>query len=304
MKYNIHLFRLSIFSLFIFGPFSLFCQLSNHQIEKMITAEFDSIRSGSIKNHDYRFDSSNERHFLDFVKKYEHDQSVQVRSRVQEFKAGIAMLSNDTLIRQQVVEDFFCNFTDPNSGISQYAMYILTSFKQNDFSKTAKKIMVSIFNQPNYNSDFLLLCATAQLKELIPQLTKLAVFFDRTKEAWYSTTEWYACLAVARMGNAVKIDNMIAAVELELAPDLRVLRLLKQMAYTRQPDCLKLLQKYLESTERLPGVKETGNGTEFRQYAMEYLAQYIEGFPFNVKPYYSKEEIETARTFLRNHKSK
>ncbi len=87
--------------------------------------------------------------------------------------------------------------------------------------------------------------------------------FDRTRHGWYSTTGWYALLAVARLEDTKTIDEIIAAVELELEPVLRVTRLLRYVAYTRHSDAVTLLQKYLESSERLPALKESGYGPEF-----------------------------------------
>jgi len=226
-----------------------------------------------------------------------------VRSRVRIMKAKIALQSRDGSTRQQVVEDFARDIGDRDDAIAQYVTARLLSFKENEFSVKAKKIMVSIFKRPNYDHDFILICGTAQLKELVPRLKKLAAGFDRTKDDWYSTTAWYATLALARMGDAKKTDAIIAAVELELEPVLRVTRLLRQVAYTRQPDCIKLLQKYLESSETLPGLRNESRGTEFNQYALEYLAFYMDDFP--IKPTgigYSKEEIEIARAFLKKGK--
>ena len=233
MKYNIQLFRLSIFSLFILVPFSLFSQLSNQQIEKMITADFDSTRLGGIRNHNYHFDSSNERYFLDFVKKYEHDQSQNVRSRLQDLNFVIALNSIDTLIRQQVVEGFIIDGSDPEPSISQHSFERLLFFKEHDFSNNAKKIMFNMFNKQNYTNDFILSCGTAQIKQLIPQLKILASNFDRTKEGWYSTIAWYASVALTRMDNIENVDAIIAAVELELNPNLRVIWLLRYIAYTK-----------------------------------------------------------------------
>ena len=289
-------------TLLLVCPFALFSQ-TNPEIEKKIISEFDSVRKGSIKANDYHFDSTNERHFLEFLKRYEDDTDSRVRSRVRIMKAKIALQSRDGSTRQQVVEDFARDIGDRDDAIAQYVTARLLSFKENEFSVKAKKIMVSIFKRPNYDHDFILICGTAQLKELVPRLKKLAAGFDRTKDDWYSTTAWYATLALARMGDAKKTDAIIAAVELELEPVLRVTRLLRQVAYTRQPDCIKLLQKYLESSETLPGLRNESRGTEFNQYALEYLAFYMDDFP--IKPTgigYSKEEIEIARAFLKKGK--
>ena len=292
----------SLMAILIVGyiPLVTLGQTGNQGIEKIIANELDSVRAGSIKANDYQFNASNEKQVLLFLKRYEKDPVPEVRLRVQALKAKIAMQSKDTLVRQQVAEDYVKDVSGTDQDIVQYAIARLLTFEEHDFSAKAKKSMVSIFNRLRNNHDFILICGTAQLRELIPQFKKLAAGFDRTKEGWYATTGWYASLALARMGDAQKIDTIIAAVELELDPILRVTGLLRYVAYTRQPDCIKLLQKYLESSERLPSFREHGKGTEFNQYALEYLARYIEGFPIKSKGFgYYKEEIETARAFLK-----
>lgn len=286
--------------LFIVCPFAIFSQPTTQEIEKKIINELDSVRAGSIKANDYKFNPSNEKQILFFLKRYENDPASQVRFRVRTLKAKIASQSKDTLVRQQVVEDYVKDVSGADQDIVQYAIARLLTFEQHDFSAKAKKSMLSVFNGLDENHDFILICGTAQLKELIPQLKKLAAGFDRTQEGWYATTGWYASLALARIGDAEKIDAIIAAVELELEPVLRVTRLLRYVAYIKQPDGIKLLQKYLESSERLPGLKDPDKGIEVNQYALEYLARYIDGFPIKSQGIgFTKEEIETARAFLK-----
>ena len=61
----------------------------------------------------------------------------------------------------------------------------------------------------------------------------------------------------------------------------------------------------MESDEKLP--KMHGHiGIDYNQYVLDYLSRYMDEFPVKQSKSlgYSKEEIETARTFLRNYKSK
>jgi len=292
--------RTFAFLLIVGCPFVIFGQPNNATIEKMIVSELDSALQGNNPVKDYHFNSSNEKHFLDFVRKYETHNNSNVRFRIQRIKVIIAMQSKDSLIRQEVVEDFVNDFSDLDQSISQYAISRLLTFQQNDFSPKAKRSMVNIFEKEKNNHDFILVCGTAQLREVMPQLKKLSANFNRTTDNWYNTTEWYATLALARMGDSEKNDNIIASVELQLNPNFRVATLLRYIAYTKQPDCIKLLQKYLESTESLPSLRETGKGIEFNQFALEYLTTYFEGFPIKHNEIgYTREEVETARAFLR-----
>lgn len=286
--------------IFVFVPSILFCQTSRDEVEKKIKNELDSIRLGSRKASDYHFDSSNEKYFLAYVKKYDNDESIKVRSRVQNFKARIALTTRDTSIRREIVDDFLSDVSNPEQIISQYALSRLLTFKQNDFSKRAKELIVQIFNQSNYRHDFLLICGTAQVNGLIGKIKDISKGFNKGTQGWNRTTEWYASLAAARMGVTEKVDELIAAVESESDPVAKAASGLKYMAYTRQPKCIKLLQKYLESSDRLHGLKDDDPGVGVNQYALEYLAQYIDNFPIKRNGIgYSQKEIDRSIIFMK-----
>lgn len=193
----------------------------------------------------------------------------------------------------------------PYGDISQYVTGRLQLYHERDFSLRAKQLLVTVYKKGNYEGRFLLVCGIAQVKELIPRLKKQAAKFDRTKD-WPGTAGWYASLALARMGAAINIDALITAVELELRPVYRVGTLLQFVAYTRHPDCIKLLQKYLESSERLSGLRDTGEGPACNRYALHYLARYMENFPvkYDDAIFYSEEQLETARAYFRNKENR
>lgn len=301
MKYFLNKIGLFVLFFCVINSFTMYGQPNAESIEKLIKEELAGVRKGSIKANDYVFNASNEKACLSLLRQYDKDAMSEVRFHAQAIKAKIAEQTKDTSIRQSIAEDFVRDCTSDDKVVSQYAVARLLTFKRKDFSEKAKKDMLHGFGKMSQNRDFMMICGTANVTDLMAQLRAIAAGFDRTRPNWYSSYEWIANLALAKMGDSVKIDAIIAAVELELSPELRVTRLLKYIAYVNQLDCIKLLQKYLESTEALPSVKGTGRGIEYNQYALEYLATYMDDFP--IKPRgigYSKEELETARTFLRN----
>ena len=117
-------------------------------------------------------------------------------------------------------------------------------------------------------------------------------------EGWSNSNSWGANLALLRLGQRNLIDKVIASTELEMKSTLRVVTLLKDLSYTKDMDCIKLLYKYLKSAERLPNMN--GNeGFPVKQYALEYLAESLEDFP--VKPndfYYSSNDYKIATDYL------
>jgi hypothetical protein len=287
-------------------PSVIYCQVSNQEIEKMLKDDFTNIRKDGISRiNEPRFDSSNENYFFNFLKKYKNDQSINVRSRVKSLQFVIALKSIDTLIRQELVLDLIIDGSDFEPSINQEAFGHLSYFKEHDFSPKAKKMIITLFNKPNYDHNFILACGTAQVKELIPELKKLATSFNRKQEGWYSTMSWFANLALVKMGEVEKIDNIISAVELELNTDLRVTRLLKYVVYTKDPDCIRLILKYMASSEKVTGLHGM-EGLGFNQYIVEYLSREFEDFPVKTKTIgaYTKEETEKTLAFLENYLSK
>jgi hypothetical protein len=96
------------------------------------------------------------------------------------------------------------------------------------------------------------------------------------------------------------LDDLIAAVELEVNSRRRVEDLLNLLAYTKHKDCYILLLKYLESGEKMSKLGATTIEFDFNQYAMEYLAKYLDDFPSKANSFgYSKEEIDMVSKFLR-----
>lgn len=192
------------------------------------------------------------------------------------------------------------NFPVLEQGTFEY----LTYFKNRDFTKKANAIIVGFFYQHKYDNDinFFLVCGIAQLKIIIPELKKKALNFDRAKKNWFSTTEFYSIIALIRMGDFANLDNIIAATELELDANIRVLRLLKYLAYTLNSDCMNLMSKYLSSLDRIKGFHGLGD-TDYGEYIVGYLSTYLEDFPvkFNYLGYYTKDEIETTKVFLKKY---
>lgn len=236
----------------------LICPLSVFsQMEDLIKMDFDTLRADGYSVHDYKFNAGNEWQVLHFIKKFENDSHRRVQLHVRTVRAQLAYKTADTLLRQQIVETFIEDCMSPDPYISQYVCERLQYFQQNDFSPRARQLMITVFKTGSYERKFVLLCGVAQVKQLMPALKKMAMKFDRTKTDWQGTMAWYASVALLRMGGAANVDAMITAVELEANDVYRIGTLLRFIAYTRHPDCIKLMRKYLESSARLPAIRES-----------------------------------------------
>ena len=192
--------------------------------------------------------------------------------------------------------------TSGEPKISQYAINRLTDYfyKKKDFTNAAKQVIIDSFDRKKYSHNFLLVCGKAEIKELIPKLKIIANNLDTAKRNWYNTNAWYASLALARIGVNDNINMLISAVEHEPDTILHITRLLRYLAYTRQPACLVLLDKYLESSDELPNSDGMPRGLYFYQYVLGDLAKNLDNFPIAPKKVgYTKEELEIAREYMK-----
>ena len=277
--------------IFILLPFFVFSQ--NPEIT-IIKKNIERNRNGSSLIDDYNIDSTNEREILQFVRKFETDSNVSVRRYVEICKMGIAFKSHNKSIRQEVIESFFLHPTN----LSYVKDQLLERFKEGDFSATAKQLLQKLLLKSPYDDNVIMLCGMADIKEVKPQLRKVIAesTFNRNKR----NISWYAMLALTRLGDDSYVDNIIASVELELDEVFKGTRLFNNLAYTKHPDCIKLLYTYLISDERMPdldGVR--GKGEWYYQRAFQYLARYMDNFPIKEKYYgYSMSDLEIAKTYL------
>lgn len=284
-------------------PLVGFCQPQLLEIEKKIEMEVEQIRvSGRYQMAPYRFDSTNEKYFFNHIDKYLNDTSSNVRRFATEIKFIIAFNSYDSSIRKIGVEQLLNRCFNRNIPCSEI-FEDLTYFRQNDFNLSSKTMLSSMAKEYYRNSNFIMVCGTAQINDIVPFLKQLPLTIDRSNTAWFNTRSWFANLALLRLGERGGVDHVIASVELELSPTFRANKLFKDLAYTKDPDCLRILQKYLESSDRLPS-SHGRVGAEFNQYALQYLATYLDDFPIkSTEGGYTAAELNVAREFMRNRQN-
>lgn len=295
MKYFFIQFFLLLFNL------SSFCQNNIIEIKKQLEVEFNNIRKDNIPySYSYHFDSTNEKYFSLFLKTYINDSTESVRDVAFHLMYRIGINSIDSTLRKKIVEDLIISCMQKRILASKLSSRLL-NFKYNDFSDTSKVFLVKMFDNGGYQSKvFLLVCGVAQIDSLIPKIEALAVNFNRNKsgEGWSNSNTWGANLALLRLGQRNFVDKVIAATELELKPTVRVIDLLKDLSYTRDKDCIKLLYKYLKSSEKLSNMNGK-EGFPVNQYALEYLAESLENFPVKANDfYYTPNDYKVATEYL------
>ena len=210
---------------------------------------------------------------------------------------GIALKSKNKLIRQEIIESFFLYPSD----LSYVKNKSLEFFKEGDFSDSAKQLLQKLYLKSPYDDNLIMLCGFANIKEVKPQLRKVIEQYKFNRNERNDT--WYAMLAFTRLGDDSYVDKLIASVELELDEVFKGTRLFNDLAYTKHPDCIKLLYKYIISDERMPdldGVR--GKGQFYYQRAIEYLARYMADFPIKQNYYsYSQSDLEIVKAYLKKY---
>ncbi len=242
---------------------------------------------------------------LELLKPYEKDISPRVRERAYTVGWQIAKSSRYSKVRQEVTARLVKALSDPNGLVWQQASERLLDFNSADFTNVTKETIHQIFikGDPVRENYIVRVIGVANMQDEMTTLKKLLI--DETKYdsvgKWYGTVGWAARLARARMGSKADIARAIELVEVVPNDVTRVTTLLRHIAYIRQSEAIKVLHRYLNSDERLPRVKETVPGARYSQYALDLLAQIIEGFPIkSVGPNYSQSEIELAREWMKN----
>ena len=295
------IFFIALIALLCFKTFSADAQ-SIEQIKTSIDNEVLNLKKGNFfQTSIFHFDSINEKVLLNYLAKYETEPLLKVKFRISGLIFQIGLSSSDSSVRKQAVEELLTIAKNSDFAMQDDISEKLSYFHNRDYSSKAKGLMIELFSSNKYSNKFLLACGIAELNEIKPQIKLLADNFSRIKENCFISIEWYACLAITRMGATEKIDNIISAIELELNPNIRIQTLLIHAAYTQNIDCLQLLEKYLFSTEKIPGY-DGRPGIEYSKFALDYLVKYVDDFSIGIKSSsvneYTDEQIMAAQRYL------
>ena len=240
------------------------------------------------------------------LEEYESDPSRDVRRMAYVVDWMVAKEHKSARVRREVVERLLKGFADPEPLVWQDAGRRLMSFESGAFSSKAKASLRSMLSTERPRREAALLAGVAGLDDQKPRLRGLLIDEQKYDSSgrWYGSVGWCARLALARMGSKQDVARCIELVESEDSDVERVTRLLHHLAYIRQPEVIPVLQRYLESDERLPPVKETAPGTRFAQYSLGILIQIVAGFPVVHKwpGSYSESELATAQKWMREQK--
>jgi len=241
---------------------------------------------------------------------YEKDDLPRIRQLALRYCVRLAHQTSEPEVRQEVTERLVSNLADPNLHLSPHPYEWLLTFKAEDFSSSTKELIRQNFlrNTNIRQSRFALIVGVANITEELPRLERLLIdelayqtVADKTGDKkWYYTLGWYARLARARMGIQSDTDKCIELVRAEGDITEKVLRLLPNIGYIRQPEAIECLREYLNSDERLQRVNPNVPGEPVASYIINILADCLDEFPIEKRERrgYTVEEINLCRQWM------
>jgi hypothetical protein len=215
--------------------------------------------------------------------------------------------ADEIAARRRVAEWLATSAVDASPLVSQQAVNWLLDFEEADFSSAAKDALdrasvkigsypkllrvIGIANPPG---------AMATLDAWIA--SDAARGADGRSGMWYGSSAWHARLAKARLGSADDARNVAEQVEAEVEVVTRVSRLLDDLAYTRRPEAIEVIGRYLRSDGRLPSACGKGDaaGVLYAEHAVHALTEAAPEMPVPRKFIggYAQSDIHLARTWL------
>jgi len=210
--------------------------------------------------------------------------------------------------RQEAVASLVELTRDPEPLVWQHAGRHALEFRTADFNETARQTLAQAMNDAQPRREIVRLAGLAEMRDQLPRLRELLSdesTYERDPDApgrWYGTVSWSARLALARMGSDEDLQKCLQLVEAEDRHVERITVLLRDVGYIGRPAAMRLLQRYLESDLVLPETKAGIPGTAYNQYALDVLAEVVDGFPVAKSDpgAYSAKDLGTARAWMRN----
>jgi hypothetical protein len=300
------LFCLSIIFCFVLRSSGVPAQESGINVSELLTKKMNQVRKNeTITINNSAILSADPNIILAELKSFEGDPSPKVRLSAYTIGWKLANRSELPRIRKEVVNRLLKGSNDPDPIVWQQTSKHLLDFRSEDFSDTSKVSIRQLIKKDSPRRIMVLVAGVANMQDEISTLKKLLIDESKYESGlysgkWYGTVGWAARLALGRMGSKEHIKRAIEMVESEPNLVIRVTRLLKDLSYIRQIEVIKVLQRYLDSDDRLPRLRPNVPGTRYAQHALDLLAQVLEDFPVkSVGPGgYSQSEIDICRKWM------
>jgi hypothetical protein len=210
--------------------------------------------------------------------------------------------SKDRKVRTLAVKALLDYATTEGKPATRLALANLLHFSRDDFPPKADAVLEKLVRESDPHSEAFLLAAIVGVRSVIKDLKALAVP-PGPGNSLFINPGWSAHLALARLGEADSLKHCIATIAAEKDCAQKV-RHFEDLVFTRQDAAAKALAQYLFSEERLPGLRRGDEGTRLALYALETMAQSVEGFPIKSEggPSHTDTQLSAARKWVKQQK--
>ena len=212
---------------------------------------------------------------------------------------GIAKGHKEPNVQRKAIEIIFDIAENGDMDDQATAAGMLLQFSSVYFTPHMKDVIASLVNRERPDEDAIVLAGTAQVQSLRERLRQLS-----------ASGNWKAALSLARLGDEVALQQVIAKFNSQPTIDKRV-DLLNELAFTRQPQAVAIIASYLFTDERAPKAGDFV-GAPYAEKALYFLKVALADFPKKgekivvdalnrtlTRKVSDAEEIKAAREWLR-----
>jgi hypothetical protein len=242
---------------------------------------------------------------LSLIEPYKSHSSWEVRRSMNVLAFLSARNETSPVIREKASRILVTGVLDEDKGNSKRNFqYLLRISRIEYFDDATKELIREAFFEKDPSSERILLVGVAGLKDMIPHLQEIVQqdpeYVNAERNWWFGTQQWCARCALARLGDKGSIEHCISMVESHEDADFRIMNLLKHLAYIRQPECMKILKKYLDSDEISPFAGKDVIRVKYALLVIPLLAPAMDGFPVEDKlsGIYDDEDLQKARSYM------
>lgn len=237
------------------------------------------------------------------VRRYTTHESEEMRRDVYALLWRIGKELTEQQKRQIIVELLLERIQLESDFLRDQLLKWLQDFQEGDFNERSTTILENTIWPKGDSFALIRLAGIAQLKPRLPELKELVQHEseDAGNDIWYETDEWAALLALSRMGDEKSLNIVLMRVTKNSDIIIRATVLLKDLAYTKQPEAFDTLKIYLDSKERLPKTKVTALGVLEASYAAAMFSKYLKDFPIKETDF-SEAQVLQARIWVNAQK--
>lgn len=241
---------------------------------------------------------------LDVAGRFLHDSSTDVRMESVELVGRAAMAIEDGELRRHAVELLLTSLKDPSAEVAGVALQFLTACARPLFpTNAASELQELIHRKCPHLPGIIRLCGYLQLRDLVPDIQPY------TQPGHPTTLRWASLLALARLGDAKAVSDVLHRVSrLEVNDDV-VYRVFPDLVYTRHPQTIAYMVRALQSPEKRCLTADLENETPIPcgYRIMEQLAPIIDDFPIamddggDLKSGDYAAALDSVRQWFRDH---